>query len=65
MRKSGFRPIPSDQVRFFIKQIAEALKYMHSDNKYKEAVAHRDLKLENIIIDDRNNVKLIDFGFSI
>jgi len=38
---------------------------MHSDNKYKEAVAHRDLKLENIIIDDRNNVKLIDFGFSI
>ena len=31
---------------------------------YKEYVMNRYLKLENIIIDDRNNIKLIDFGFT-
>lgn len=32
---------------------------MHSMN-----IAHRDIKLENIILDDTLNPKIIDFGFS-
>lgn len=32
---------------------------MHSLN-----IAHRDIKLENVILDDNNTPKFIDFGFS-
>jgi len=45
---------------YFLLQIAEALSYC----KWKQVV-HRDIKLENILIDQNSSVKLIDFGFSI
>lgn len=32
---------------------------MHDNN-----VVHRDLKLENVLIDENKIVKIIDFGFS-
>ena len=41
-------------------QIVEAIQYCHAQN-----IVHRDIKLENIILDDKLNVKIIDFGFSI
>lgn len=37
----------------------EVLSYMDSKN-----VAHRDLKLENILVDDQIDIKVADFGFA-
>jgi len=42
------------------KDIALAVNYCHENNVY-----HRDIKLDNILLDRTGNIKLIDFGFSI
>eukprot|EP00806_Schmidingerella_arcuata_P003863 Macronucleus_4502.p1 GENE.Macronucleus_4502~~Macronucleus_4502.p1 ORF type:complete len:192 (+),score=20.82 Macronucleus_4502:1-576(+) len=41
------------------RQIIEGLGYIHSKN-----VAHRDIKLDNILLDGKGNVKIADFGVS-
>ncbi|KAI9350832.1 kinase-like domain-containing protein [Obelidium mucronatum] len=42
------------------RQIAQAVHYLHTHN-----IAHRDLKDENIVIDEHFKIKLIDFGSAI
>ena len=42
-----------------MKQVFEALKHCHS-----KGVIHRDIKMENILLDQDQNVKLTDFGFA-
>ena len=32
---------------------------------HSQLICHRDLKLENILVSDKQRVKIIDFGFSI
>ena len=43
--------------KFIFKQLLQSLKYIHSKN-----IVHRDIKLDNILIDLNNNIKLCDFG---
>jgi serine/threonine-protein kinase len=43
----------------FALQICDALDTMH-----KHGVVHRDLKPENVMVDDRDRIKLIDFGIA-
>ena len=59
MRESSRGLKESKCIKIF-KQILSAVEYMHS-----RGIAHRDLKLDNILIDEINNAKIIDFGFSV
>ena len=52
-------PLQEDVALRYIKQIAQALKYMH--NKH---LCHFDVKPANILLDANDNAVLIDFGIS-
>ena len=43
----------------FYHQIISGVEYLH-----KVSIAHRDLKPENLLLDQRNSIKIIDFGLS-
>ena len=51
------RKLSEKTTKFIFKQIILGIKEIHSKN-----IVHRDIKLENILIDLNNNVKICDFG---
>ncbi|PGH14843.1 CAMK/CAMKL protein kinase [Polytolypa hystricis UAMH7299] len=52
-------PMPLEKVQKIFTQLVGAVAYVHN-----KSCVHRDLKLENILLDKHENVKLCDFGFT-
>lgn len=55
--KRGFVPFPERETKKIFKQILKAIRYSHDHE-----VVHRDIKLENILMDSEGKITLIDFG---
>lgn len=51
--------ISEERARKYFRQLLSAIEYLH-----KNCIVHRDLKIENIVIDQNDNLKLIDFGLA-
>ncbi|XP_078308972.1 hormonally up-regulated neu tumor-associated kinase isoform X2 [Panthera onca] len=51
--------LEESEARRYIRQLISAVEHLH-----RAGVVHRDLKIENLLLDEDNNIKLIDFGLS-
>lgn len=51
--------LPVDRALHLTRQICQALEHIHD-----HGVIHRDLKPENIMVNERDEIKIIDFGIS-
>lgn len=55
----GGRPLPLDQALEFSLEMADAVAEAHRRN-----VIHRDIKSSNIMLNERNQLKILDFGLA-
>ena len=56
---SKLRRFPESRTKFYVAEILLALEYMHSLN-----IVYRDLKPENVMIDDDGHIAITDFGLA-
>ena len=51
--------LPSGDVRLYVHQLCDAVAFMHA-----AGYVYRDIKPENLLVDDSKRLKLCDFGFA-
>ncbi|KAH0622120.1 hypothetical protein JD844_024138 [Phrynosoma platyrhinos] len=47
------------EVKKYMRQIITAVEHLH-----RHGIVHRDLKIENFLLDENNSIKIVDFGLS-
>jgi len=57
IRKESY--IQENRARRWFRQLVEAIEYCH-----ERGVVHRDIKCENLLMDNNFNIKVSDFGFA-
>ncbi|CAK0868784.1 unnamed protein product [Prorocentrum cordatum] len=53
------RPLTNCEAQFYVGSLLLALEHLHDRD-----IVYRDLKLENVMLDDRGYIRLIDFGIA-
>lgn len=53
------KTLAEPEVRYYLNQLVEGVKYIHSKN-----IIHRDLKLGNMLLNEKMQLKIADFGLA-
>ena len=60
-RQADVRPAAA-AIRSFVRGVNDTLLRLHPDDAFGDGMAHRDIKLENVLFNGAGTVSLIDFG---
>ncbi|KAF9235656.1 kinase-like domain-containing protein [Melanogaster broomeanus] len=60
LTRDGTPALPHDDAGMLFRQVVRGVRYLHESSGY----VHRDIKLENVLVDEMGVCKICDFGLS-
>ena len=61
LKRDGNPALPQDDAGMMFRQVVRGLRYLHEDAMF----VHRDMKLENVLVDESGVCRIGDFGLSV